>query len=115
MKKKTAQTITIIIVILLMCFADTVFAQNVRKDAQGNYIAISQKATDSSNAKLTNVTYTDSKGIVYKVYQSEKGKLFVRKISKNGNLTVLFYQHCIGYQKIFPNLKTKQNENKTKN
>ncbi len=85
MKKETTQTIVIIIIVLLMCFADNLMAQNVVRDAAGNFTAFRKIANDTSTAILTGQKFTDAKGIVYPVYESQKGKLFVRKISKNGN------------------------------
>ena len=59
-------------------------AQNVKQDAQGNYVAI-HHAKDTVAVKTTGKTYTDSKGKVYPVYVSSHGKLFVKKISAKGN------------------------------
>jgi hypothetical protein len=58
-------------------------AQNARKDATGNYVAI-QTLKDSTAGKPSGQTYTDSQGIVYPVMISKNGKLFVVRISKIG-------------------------------
>ena len=72
------------ILVALFSFTFETSAQTVKVDAQGNYVAV--KATrDSTSAKQTGKTYTDSKGIVYPVYVSKNGKLFVRRISAKGN------------------------------
>ena len=59
-------------------------AQNVKQDANGNYSAIG-RVKDSTSAKPTGQTYTDSKGNTYPVMISKNGKLFVVRISKTGN------------------------------
>lgn len=61
----------------------TLHSQTVRKDANGNYVAVKSLA-DSSSAKSTGQTYTDSKGNVYPVMISKNGKLFVVRTSKSG-------------------------------
>ena len=58
-------------------------AQNAQQTKDGNYIAITQQKDTAS--KESGKTYTDSKGQVYPVYITPKGKLFVKKISKAGN------------------------------
>ena len=58
------------------------FAQNAKVDAQGNYISI---AKVREPAKNSGKTFTDNKGIVYPVFESEKGKLFYTRVSKAGN------------------------------
>lgn len=57
-------------------------AQQVTRDANGNYIAV--KATQQAD-KPTGKTFTDSKGNVYPVYESKNGKLYVIRTSKSGN------------------------------
>lgn len=58
--------------------------QTVVKDSKGNYTAVI-KPKITKEAKNTGNTYTDTKGNVYPVYESAKGKLFYTRISKNGN------------------------------
>lgn len=82
--KSTGKILAIIIAALLICLSDNLLAQTITRDSQGNFKAISAPLKDTA-AKLTTYTYTDNKGIVLPVYQSPKGKLFVRKISKSGN------------------------------
>jgi hypothetical protein len=59
-------------------------SQTVKQDASGNYIAV-KAANDSTGGKDTGKTYTDTKGNVYPVMISKKGKLFIVRISKAGN------------------------------
>lgn len=72
--------ISIFVLLSLNCTA-----QNVKVDSKGNYVATTNLRVDSSQAKETGKTYTDRGGKVYPVYISDKGKLFVEKISKTGN------------------------------
>ncbi len=58
------------------------YSQNAKLDASGNYIAV--KSVQDS-AKATGKTFTDSKGIVYPLMQSAKGKLYYTRVSKTGN------------------------------
>lgn len=87
MKSKTYQ-IVLVLLMLLACFANS-FAQNVTKDANGNYIAI--KSVDTTKAIPTGKTYTDTKGIVYPVYKSRTGKLYVIKTSKTSGNKYNYY------------------------
>ena len=66
------------IVILIVSLACN--AQKVQIDANGNYYAV--KAIKPT-AQSTNTTFTDTKGIVYPVFQSAKGKLYYVRTSKN--------------------------------
>lgn len=73
----------ILISLVIICASFVAHSQNVKQDKSGNYYAIGRN--DSTQAKQTGNTYTDSKGIVYPVYISKKGKLFVIRTSKTGN------------------------------
>lgn len=79
---KTFAIIVFIVSITLMVLAIGANAQNVKQDANGNYVAV--KATDSTGAKPTGKTYTDAKGNTYPVMISKNGKLFVVRTSKTG-------------------------------
>jgi hypothetical protein len=57
-------------------------AQNARKDASGNYVAVTS-VKDSVTGKPTGKTFTTSKGEVFPVYESKNGKLYVIRVSKN--------------------------------
>lgn len=90
MKKKTARTEIalriIFILLIILTFATSNAQTKVKTDRDGNFIAVRDTATRSSdNATPTGKTYTDTKGIKYPVYISAKGKYFIRRISKTGN------------------------------
>ena len=55
--------------------------KNVIVQSDGNFIAVTKKKEPTK----TNKTYTDSKGVIYPVWESVNGKLFIKKVSKNGN------------------------------
>ena len=57
-------------------------AQTVQKTSDGNYIAVVASKIDDK-AKDTGKTFTTSKGEVFPVFISAKGKLFVIRTSKN--------------------------------
>lgn len=80
MKKETKQIIAILLLCVALCFADNLFAQNVVKGKDGNYTAIAPKK-EKDKAKATGQTYTDNKGTVYPVYLTDKGKIFVVRLS----------------------------------
>lgn len=82
MKKSTFQSIVIIIAYLLFCLAGK--AQNVTKDSNGNYIAV-KSIVKRDSATNTGKTFTDTKGNVYPVLISAKGRLFYVRTSKAGN------------------------------
>lgn len=69
---------------LFIAFILAANAQTIVRDSKGNYSAVI-KPKIAKEAKNTGNTYTDTKGNVYPVYESEKGKLFYTRISKNGN------------------------------
>ena len=57
-------------------------AQSVQR--QGNtFTQVNNKKSTAKETK-TQYTYTDSKGIVYPVYLSERGKAFIYYINKKG-------------------------------
>ena len=73
-------------IIILTAFLGLFFglnAQTVQKTKEGNYIAVVASKIDDK-AKDTGKTFTDTKGNVYPVFISAKGKLFVIRISKGG-------------------------------
>ena len=69
----------LILAFILGLFSPSI-GQNVKKTADGNYTAISA-AKIKDNGTPTGKTYTDSKGKVYPVYLTAKGKLFVTRTS----------------------------------
>lgn len=67
---------------LLLCL--TAHAQTkVKKDANGNYVAVSRQ--DSSANKATGSFFVDKEGNKNPVYISIHGKLFYYRVTKNGN------------------------------
>lgn len=73
---------------LLLCFVS--HSQTIKVDAKGNYYAA--KDTNSlANSKPTGKTYTDSKGVVYPVHVTDKGKLFVVRVSKTTGKRYRYY------------------------
>jgi hypothetical protein len=65
-------------------------AQNARKDASGNYVAV-QSVSDSTKANKTGSTYTDSKGNVFPVYISKNQKLFIIRVSSKTGKPYNYY------------------------
>jgi hypothetical protein len=80
--------------IILLAFILGLFnpsiGQNVRKTADGNYVAISTAKT-KDNGKQTGKTYTDAKGKVYPVFITAKGKLFITRTSAKTGKDYRFY------------------------
>ena len=72
----------LIVIIAILSLNFGLNAQTVQKTKEGNYIAVVAPKIDDK-AKDTGKTYTDTKGNVYPVYISAKGKLFVIRVSKN--------------------------------
>ena len=68
-----------LLIILLLAFTTNAHSQ-VIKDQQGNYTMIVAKA------QSTGKTFTDSKGNIYPIMQSIKGKLFIFRTSKTGKV-----------------------------
>lgn len=74
----------LIIILSLMLTVGILKAQNAVQNKDGNYTAI-KSGNVKEAAKTNGKTFTDTKGIVYPVYVSVNGKLFVIRTSKNGN------------------------------
>ena len=72
------------LMLLITILSLTGYAQNVKLDAAGNYIAITKKK-GGTEAKLIGKTFTDAKGIVYPIYLSKNNKMFIIRTSKTGN------------------------------
>ena len=73
------------LILSLFLASSLAFSQSrVQRDSSGNFVQIkaSKKAYED---KPTGQTYTTSKGEVYPVYESERGKLYVIRTSKSGN------------------------------
>jgi hypothetical protein len=53
----------------------------VTTNAQGNYVAVNTPKVKEAD-KDTGKTFTDSKGVVYKVYTTSTGRLYILRKSK---------------------------------
>lgn len=74
-----------ILLVMSILFCSYSFGQNVVRDSKGNFVA-AKTQKDTTEAKLTNYTYTDTKGQIYSVYVSNRGKYFIIRVSaKTGN------------------------------
>lgn len=71
------------ICLFIMALVVSANSQTVRKDVNGNYVAV-KAASDSATSTNTGKTFTDAKGNVYPVMMSKNGKLFVIRTSKAG-------------------------------
>lgn len=79
-----------LIIAAFVCIAAlSASGQNVKQDAQGNYHAI--KDSTAASGKPTGKTYTDAKGIVYPVFVTDKGKLFVLRTSNTTGKQYRYY------------------------
>jgi hypothetical protein len=87
-KTEVKQSIYIIIVLFIALMLGSFIsnAQTIQKDANGNFYALKHSSSDSSKVTNTGKTFTNAKGEVNQVYQSVKGKLFVYRTSKAGNV-----------------------------
>lgn len=74
----------LIIITSFLLSITTIKAQNATQDAKGNYIAIKTANTATDSTKATGKTFTDTRGIVFPVMVSAKGKLFYMRTSKSG-------------------------------
>lgn len=80
------------LIITLFCLLPILgSAQNAKRKTDGNFIAISKAKTTESKAVKTSNTYTDTKGVIYPVYRTENGKLFVKKVSKKSGKEYKMY------------------------
>lgn len=77
-----------ILLAVMLIFSINAFSQNVIIDKRGNYITTSKTSVPETN---TGKTYTDSKGNVYPVFVTKKGKLYVIKVSKKTNKEYRYY------------------------
>lgn len=72
----------VIFVLGLILASSVTFAQaKVTKDANGNFVVL-KSAKKPSNDKRTGQTFTTSQGDKFDVWESEKGKLYVIRTSK---------------------------------
>lgn len=76
----------------MMFAALTSHAQtNVKQDSKGNFYAIKSSTSTAAKDAPTGKTYKDTKGQIFPVYKSVKGKLYVIKSSAKTGNTYRFY------------------------
>ena len=73
-----------LLVLLMLLFSLFSYSQNAKVDKSGNFVSIS-KSTAKQDTIDTGKTFTDSKGKVYPVFKTKRGKLYYPRISKSGN------------------------------
>ena len=72
----------VIFVLAMFLGSSVAFSQaKVTKDANGNYVVLKSAKKESSDKK-TGKTFTNAKGDTFDVWESEKGKLYVIRTSK---------------------------------
>ena len=72
-----------LLVLLMLSFSLISYSQNAKVDKEGNFVAVSNTAKQDTID--TGKTFTDSKGNVYPVFKTQRGKLYYPRISKSGN------------------------------
>lgn len=72
-----------LLVLLMLSFSLISYSQNAKVDKDGNFISISNNKAKSDTIN-TGKTFTDSKGKVYPVFKTKRGKLYYPRISKSG-------------------------------
>lgn len=78
--------LALLLLILLFFVATFAFGQTQSYERKGNNFSLIKKESTKSKATETIYTFTDSKGNVYPIYKTEKGKYFIWKVSqKTGN------------------------------
>jgi hypothetical protein len=79
--KKSILTIT-----LFCTFLATINAQEVQRNQEGNFVALTKSKTTVSKDSTTTFTYTDGNGKTEPVYVGSKGSYYVARTSKkSGN------------------------------
>ena len=73
-----------LLVLLMLSFSLISYSQNAKVDKEGNFVSIS-KTKAKQDTINTGKTFTDSKGKVYPVFKTKRGKLYYPRVSKNGN------------------------------
>lgn len=64
------------------------FAQNVVRDANGNFLPVQKAKTE---AQQTQYTFTTKQGEIFPVYVSENGKYYVIRVSKKTGKEYRYY------------------------
>jgi len=80
-----------IILAILALLSGLSYAQSVKLDASGNYVALKSTRHIDTIKNNTGKTYTDSKGIKYPVYITATDKLYVIRVSKNTGKSYKYY------------------------
>lgn len=73
------------IIVLISLMLSLTLSSQVKVDSKGNYIEVSKVNSGKRDTVDTGKTYTNTKGITFKVFKSSTGKLYVGKVSKSGN------------------------------
>jgi len=76
---------TLILAVLLaaVSFAPAAAQKQIKRDASGNFYEV-RDTTVNKVAVLTKLKYTNSKGLVFPVWRSAKGKYFVNVVPASG-------------------------------
>lgn len=88
-----------LLISIFMMLALTACGQNVTQNGN-NFTQVKTERAEGKEVK-TQYTYTDSKGNVYPVYLSSKGKAFIKKVSKKTDKEYKQYLPEVG-KKINP-------------
>ena len=93
-------------IVLFMTSVMGVFAQSNKTEIvrKGNTFT---QVVESNKPKATGFTYKDSKGNVYDIYLSSKGKAFVLKVSKKTDKEYRYYLPNEIAEQIINELKKK--------
>ena len=73
-----------LLVLLMLSFTLFSYSQNAKVNKEGNFVSISNNKGNSDTIN-TGKTFTDSKGKVYPVFKTKRGKLYYPRVSKSGN------------------------------
>lgn len=83
--------LTLLLLILLFFVATFAFGQTQSYERKGNNFSLIKKESTKSKATETIYTFTDSKGNVYPIYKTEKGKYFIWKVSQKTGKKYKYY------------------------
>jgi len=81
MKKHILKFLYVASIYGLVLIAANCDAQNVTRDAQGNYTAAPSEARTERDS-VTGLSYTDAQGKIFPVYKGAKGSHYVCRVSK---------------------------------
>ena len=81
MKKHILQFLYVASIYGLVLIAANCDAQNVTRDAAGNYTA-APKEQKAERDSVTGLSYTDAQGNIFPVYKGAKGSHYVCRVSK---------------------------------